>query len=138
MNINRSEHVCFGRPRINDSRLEVYTVISDLYYLDQPIDAYTAERGIDQDGIPELLDYCQNLKCQAIDKPYEKYCSGCLLSTLHEGFDYKAINLHKLDEDIYTDYQKNVYLGNKEEIEEELYGKAGWIMASEVADRFAL
>lgn len=137
MNINRSEHVCFGRPRINDSRLEVYNIISDLYYLDQPIDAYTVERGISQDVISEVLDYCQNLKCQVMDKPYEKYCSGCLLSTLHESFDYK-IELQKLDEGIYTDNQKNIYLGDKKEIEEALYGKAGWIMASDVSDRFAL
>ena len=139
MGIIRSEDICFGRPRIENTRLEVYNVISDLYYHNEGIETYLSDnKNLSHNSLIDLVDYCKNLKCQIINKSYEKYCSGCLLSTLHENFNYKEINLQQLDEDVYIDDQKNIYLGSKEEIENELYGKPGWIIASEVSEKFKL
>lgn len=137
MKVVRSEDICFGRPRIEDTRLEVYNVIVDLYHHTESIEAYLLDNeNLSQQDLRGIVDYCQNLKCQIINKSYEKYCSGCLLSTLHEDFKYKEINLQKVDEEVYIDDQKNIYLGHKEEIENELYGKPGWVIASEVSKKF--
>lgn len=137
--IIRTEDTCFGRPRINGTRLEVYNIISDLYHLDKTLNEYLISRYISQIDVLDVIDYCQNLKCQIINKSYEKYCSGCLLSTLHEDFKYKEINLEEYNEHIYIDKDKKIItLGDKEDIEEELYGRPGWIMASEISAKFNL
>ena len=135
--IIRSEDTCFGRPRISDTRSEVYNIISDLYHPDKTLKEYLSNRYISQTDVLEAIDYCQNLKCQIINKPYEKYCSGCLLSTLHEDFKYKDFDFKKIDEEIFVDNDKKIIaLGDKEDIEGELFGRPGWIMALEVSEKF--
>jgi hypothetical protein len=61
------------------------------------------------------------------------------MSRWHEEPDRTAFNLKKIDEEIYMDEDTGmIALGSKEEIEEELFGKAGWEMASEVFKKFEL
>lgn len=94
------------------------------------------KRSFSRDQLRQVIDYCRNMDCKLITKQYEKYCSNCILSTQHEAFDPDSIKLKKLGEDIYTDQNSGgFFLGNKEELEEELYGKPGWIMASQVYER---
>ncbi len=136
MNIIRTEDTCFGRPRIEDTRLEVYNIISELFY-SESMDSVIEERNLSRDDLKQVIDYCRNMNCKLITKPYEKYCSNCILSAQHEGLDPDSIKLQKLDEDIYTDENsKLIVFGNKEELEEELYGKPGWIMAAQVYERW--
>jgi uncharacterized protein (DUF433 family) len=72
----RSEDTCFGRPRLKDRRLEVYNIVSDLFYTDESVEAYATERQIDQSVLLDVIRYCRDLKCKPITKSYEKYCSG--------------------------------------------------------------
>lgn len=136
MNIIRSENTCFGRPRIDGTRLEVYTVITDLFYADS-IEEVVKDRGLSHDDLQKVVDYCRNMDCKIITKSYEKYCSGCILSTQHEGLYQQPLKLQKLDGDLYIDEQNNaIFVGSKEELEEELYGKPGWIIAAQVYEKW--
>lgn len=95
------------------------------------------ERNFSRDNLRQIVDYCRNMDCKLITKPYEKYCSNCILSAQHEGLDPDSIKLQKLNKEIYIDENSQlIVFGKKEELEEELYGKPGWIMAAQVYGRW--
>ena len=133
MEILRSKDICFGRPRINGTRLEVYNIISDLYH-ETNIDGYLKEHDFSRDDIKEIINYCKTLSCQSINHEYEKYCSGCILSTMHENFDYKEVNFKEIDYQTFIDNNndKLIGFGDKRELEEEMFGKPGWVIADKL------
>lgn len=132
----RTEDTCFGRPRIDGTRLQVYDIITDLLYAES-LDEVTEERELSRDDLRKVVDYCRSMTCKQLIKPYEKYCSGCILSTQHEGFDPESIRLKQLDEDIYQDENSgSIFLGTKEELEEELYGEVAWVLAEQMYERW--
>jgi len=130
--IVRSPDICWGRPRINGTRLQVYDVISDLED-EKNIDGYCERRGLNKNVLIQAVNYCKKLECQYIEKEYEKYCSGCILSTLHEDYNYKESNYEEIDTDLFMDKARNIIaLGNKDEIDQEEFGRPGWVIANEI------
>lgn len=138
--IVRNKSICNGRPTIDSTRLQVYDIISELKEgtTDEEINRILLERGLSKEDASQILDYCGNLVCQEITKPYEKYCSGCILSTLHENYEYKQMDLRKIRDDVYTKGNNIFFLGNKREIEEEEFGRPGWIIAERIRTQFGI
>lgn len=133
MVIVRTKDISFGRPRLNGTRLEVFNIVSDLFNTSD-VSHYLEEYNISYNDAIEIVNYCKTLKCQEINEPFEKYCSGCVLSTLHENFNYKQIELQELTKELFKDKNRPnfIAIGKKSEIEDELYGKPGWILANEI------
>lgn len=131
--IIRTRDVCNSRPRIIGTRLEVYNVVSDLYSNTMSLKEYAQEREVSLPILLEALNYCRNLECQKTTDPSDKFCSGCILSTLNENYDFKKNDMIKIDDGIYKDMIKDyIGLGEKDELKEEEFGRPGWIMASKI------
>jgi uncharacterized protein (DUF433 family) len=130
-NIIRTKDIAFGRPRLNGTRLEVFNIISDVknstsFY------QYLEEREITKEEVIEAKDYCQSLKCQKIENDFEKYCSNCLLSTLHEQYNYRK-NFEKIDDGVFKDTEDGtIYLGTLEELKDQEFGYPGWVLAGSI------
>ncbi|HEY1054289.1 MAG TPA: DUF433 domain-containing protein [Emticicia sp.] len=133
MKIVRTENICFGRPRIDGTRLEVYDVISELSY-SKNSKQYREERNFTRGDLLEIINYCKSLKCQEMKYPFERYCSGCILSTLHENYDYKSIDFEEMGKEIFIDSNNSnlMALGDKSDLQDEFSGKPGWIIADSI------
>lgn len=130
----RTSEVCFGRPRIINTRLEVYNIVSDIETMTMnEIVKYCEDWEIDLMSVTSAVDYCKKLECQKIQFPFERYCSGCILSTLHEEYNYNIPSLEKIDNEIFYDKDNNVYLiGDLDDLQEEEFGRPGWIIANRI------
>lgn len=133
MIVTRTENICFGRPRVDGTRLEVYNVVSSLES-SATIEEFQSDWNIPTKDLLEIVDYCKRLHCQKMSRTFEKYCSNCTLSNLHEG---SAVDINSLDEispGIFQDKTNPnfIALGEREELADELSGRPGWIIADEV------
>jgi uncharacterized protein (DUF433 family) len=125
------KNISFGMPTLKGRRLTVYDIVTKLFYED------TIEEAIEDYGISLLeaksaIEYCMNLNCQTdIDRIH--YCDGCVLRTIEEKWKFKGEDYIQIDEQLTVSKDgKTVFLGKIDELEEEQFGKPGWVIASEI------
>lgn len=134
------EGVSSGAPVIRGRRLTVFNIISKIYY-EEDIDVAIEDYEINIDAATEAVAYCSSLVCQQ-DVRIVKFCSGCILRTLQDkwGFDrsdYSEFDCNKTKGIISISKDGcEVFLGSVQELEDTDFGKAGWLMASELKDKY--
>jgi uncharacterized protein (DUF433 family) len=92
------ERISSGSPTIRGRRLTVYNVVSKIYYEDS-LESVMKDYEISLIEVKEAVSYCSELLCQR-DSRLHKFCSGCILRTLQESWnfeksDYDQINLDR-------------------------------------------
>jgi hypothetical protein len=110
--------------------------VTGCYY--NGVDYYSKEFGISKEDIYEASIYCKQLQCQENFKEGDKYCDGCILSTLHEGIDGDAVSEIESNgfKFVVSEDGKSTFLGSMSEYEEETFGVMGWKRASDVMEKY--
>ena len=123
-----SADILSGAPRVENTRISVYNVVSSLWY-DREIEEYIDDHKITELEIKNVLTYCKNLSCQKDN--VIKFCNGCLLQSINS--NNKKAEYKKIDENLFTDKENNFFIAESiEEIENEEFGYAGWLRAEEL------
>ena len=117
--IYRNEKVSFGQPIIQGRRLTVFDVVAGVYY--SGLKEYSKDHELDLNQIKEAFSYCCQLKCQ--DWPSGKFCSGCILSTLNEGWNFNKSDyeVSSIGDTKYLIHKAtgSIFLGTLEEYEKD-------------------
>jgi uncharacterized protein (DUF433 family) len=139
-NIVVNKGISSGAPIINGSRLTIFNVVSKIFYEDN-LEIALDDYEISIDIAKEAVKYCKNLDCQK-DNKLIKFCSGCILRTLQDGWDFKKENCKEFFFDegnqtvSITKDGDRIFLGSLQTMEDNDFGKAGWVLASEVEEKY--
>jgi uncharacterized protein (DUF433 family) len=129
-NINK----CFGQPSLSGRRLTVYDIVTKLYY-ERSIEIALLDYDISLEDAKEALNYCFRMRCQT-EKNSVNFCDGCILRTIQEGkvFPDKKFSEFMINKEIVTVDKDRLmfFLGEKDELENDLFGKVTWMIAEEV------
>ncbi|MCP3684699.1 MAG: DUF433 domain-containing protein [bacterium] len=72
--------ICSGNPRIHDSRVTVYNVVTRIY-LEDNLDIACEDLRITENDAKEAVFYCSELKC-IVDESLSNFCGGCFLGEI--------------------------------------------------------
>jgi len=129
------KNISSGSPTIKDRRLTVFNVVSKIYY-ESNLQIALEDYEISLETATNAVDYCSSLSCQE-DKELIKFCSGCILRTLQDGWnfnknDYTEILCNNFSDNISISKDGNqIFLGSIQQLEDNDFGKIGWLLAEE-------
>lgn len=133
MSIERNPEKCWSRPSLIGRRLQVHDVVSGCYYDGE--ESYRTDFEVSQQQVLDALNYCSSLKCQENFGPNDQYCVNCQLDAIHRGDIIDAKNHSSKtnrENDILSADGKYVFVGNRDDYDEDSFGYEGWIMAQEL------
>jgi uncharacterized protein (DUF433 family) len=139
-NIIIDPHICSGSPTIRGRRLTVYNVITKIHY-EESLETTLGDYEISLDEAKDAVDYCTKLKCQK-DAELIKFCDGCILRTLQDESKFDKENyreIHDKGSDSTFTISKTgneIFIGTLQELEDDSFGKAGWLLALEVQKKY--
>jgi uncharacterized protein (DUF433 family) len=133
--IVKDENISFGQPTIKGRRLTVHDIVTGIST--DGLKGYSDDQQLSIEECKEAIVYCMNLKCQ---EQAGKFCDGCILSTINNGwsFDKDDFELRKIDNDYFLVDRAtgSIYLGDKQEYENHLFGDIGWGIAQEIHEKY--
>jgi uncharacterized protein (DUF433 family) len=135
-----NENISSGAPTIRGRRLTVLNVVSKIYYEDS-LEAALEDYEITLDEAKDAISYCSSLKCQE-DTKLIKFCSGCILRTLQEKWKFDRGNYSEFHCEVSNNVitvskdGNELFLGSKQELEDNLFGEVGWLLAREDKKRY--
>ncbi|RFM29263.1 DUF433 domain-containing protein [Chitinophaga silvisoli] len=135
--VERNAKRGFGQPVITGRGLTVFSVVSFAYYKDD-MNFFLNEFDLSKEEMKSAILYCKNRQCKLIDSPSDRYCVGCILRSISEG--WKSIQDDFIESDGISISKNNgtVYLGTKEELEDDEFGVMGWVLAEAVEKKWLL
>ena len=126
-----TSNVLMGAPRIKNTRISVYDVVSSLWH-DNDINQYIDDFQIERKEIENVLIYCKSLKCKK--SKVHKFCNGCILNINEK--ENPSI-YHKIDENLFANEKDFFFIAESiNDIEEEDVGFAGWKRAEKLYEDF--
>ena len=124
----------FGMPTLKGRRLTVYDVVTKIYYEETVGDALL-DYEISLSEAKAAIDYCKNLCCQK-DKDRIHFCDGCILRTMEEKWNFNREDYIETNDQLtFSRNGQFIYLGKIEELEEDAFGKPGWVIATKVYEK---
>jgi uncharacterized protein (DUF433 family) len=124
----------FGMPALKGRRLTVYDIVTKIYY-EESVPAALEDYSISLDDAKDAIHYCVSLKCKE-DPELVQFCDGCILRTIHEGWDFDKQNYIETEENgqkiTVSKNGKIIFLGSLKEFEDSEFGKVGWLLAEKV------
>lgn len=128
-----NKDIANGAPIIKGRRLTVFNVASKIYYEDS-LKTALEDYELSIEEARDALEYCSKLDCQR-DKKLVKFCSGCILRTLQDGWNFSKDDYNNLitgSGNKKISISKNgssFFLGSIKELEDNEFGLAGWLLA---------
>ncbi|WP_177222664.1 DUF433 domain-containing protein [Chitinophaga sp. YR627] len=135
--IERNKDRGFGQPVLKGGRLFVYNIISHTSWRERTIESFLEEFDVSIDQLKSAVSYCMNTACKNIQLPSDKYCDGCILSSIHEGWTLVKSNLQGTGGIFGARADGAAYLKSVDELEALECGRSGWMLAREVDKRLA-
>jgi uncharacterized protein (DUF433 family) len=135
--IERNELRGFGQPVIAGSRLTVHSVLSYVSDSSIIIADFLKEFSVSIDELRAAVSYCRNRECKTILKASDKYCDGCILRTISEGWKSIKDDFNEVDGISYSKDGKTIFLGSIRELEDAEFGEMSWLLAVKVEERLA-
>ena len=129
-----------GAPTIKGRRLTVHNVVTQIYYEDSLETALNVYE-ITLDEAKDAVNYCSTLKCQE-DSELIKFCSNCILRSLQDEWkfdkkNYREFHDKDLDSKITISKDGNeIFIGTLQELEDDSFGTAGWLLSLEDKNRY--
>jgi len=118
-------------PSLKGRRLTVYNIVSKLY-IENTIEEAIDDFQISLSEAKAALVYCKNLNCQT-DTDRIQYCDGCILRTIEEGWSFDKGGYVQTENQITISKNDPMFfLGNINQLEDEKFGKPGWVIANEL------
>lgn len=139
-NIVINKQISSGAPTIQGRRLTVYNVVTKIYYEDS-LKTALEDSEISIDEAKDAVNYCSSLKCQE-DPDLIKFCSGCILRTLQDEWNFNKEYYREFydkgsDSKFTISKDGNqIFIGTIQELEDQSFGKAGWLLALEDKNRY--
>jgi uncharacterized protein (DUF433 family) len=133
--IERNELRGFGQPVIVGSRLTVFSVLSYASDTSILIADFLKEFSLSVDELRAAVFYCKNRRCKVILKASDKYCEGCILRTISEGWKSIKNDFNEVDGISYAKDGGTIFFGSIQELEDAEFGEMGWLLAEKVEDR---
>lgn len=119
---------CSGCPRIKNTRITVYNIITRIY-LENDLNIACEELRIVQEQARQAIDYCKILKC-INDKNLINYCSGCFLGEINENKSTILDNFKTNNDINIFNKDINIISNNIELL------KKGWELAKLIDNKF--
>lgn len=131
-----SENVLWGAPRINNTRISVYDVISSLWY-NPDIEDFVLDFRVDKESVKTALEYCKELKCRK--EKALNFCDGCILRTAKDGETYikKSNKILQIDDKVFENENKDIFIGEFTDLESEEAGFMGWVRADMLLEKLS-
>ncbi|MBV8252441.1 MAG: DUF433 domain-containing protein [Chitinophaga sp.] len=123
--IERNEFVGFGQPVIKGTRLTVYTVVS-YAYSSNVIQHFLTEFELSLLELKAALSYCKHRQCQIFNHTFDKYCDGCILRSINDGWKPASLDFYEKDNISYSNDGTIIFLGSLQELDDEEFGRIGW------------
>lgn len=129
--VERNAQVGFGQPVIIGRRLTVFTVVTNANNVGR-IEDFLVDFELSEEELKSAVEYCKNRVCNDISLPTDRYCDGCVLRSIGDGWtsikdDYIEIDGMAVAKDGMTGA-----LMSLDELEESEFGILGWVIAEEV------
>lgn len=134
--VERNANRGFGQPVIIGRRLTVFNVVSGANSSDNIID-FLQEFELSMDELKSAVTYCKKRECEVIKAASDKFCDGCILRSINEGWisvknDFTEVGGISISKDGDT-----IFLGTLEELENSEFGVMGWMIAEEVEKKIS-
>jgi uncharacterized protein (DUF433 family) len=129
--IERNKDRGFGQPVIVGTRLTVLNVLSNANN-SESIQSFLEEYQLTLEEIKGAAFYCKNKLCKDIKSDSDRYCQGCILKSISEGWNSIKTDFFETDSISVSKDGKTFSLGSIEETENDEFGVIGWLVAEEV------
>ena len=129
--INCKDNICGGSPTLDGRRLTVYDIITKIYY-EETLEVALEDYEISLEEAMAATEYCINLDCKK-DEKRRHFCRGCILATIDEGWTFDKSNYEQINDKLTVHKAGEfIFLGTIQELEDEQFGKPGWVIAEEI------
>ncbi|WP_426585387.1 DUF433 domain-containing protein [Mucilaginibacter sp. R-33] len=126
-----NKNICFGMPILKGRRLTVYDIVTKIYYEDI-LNIALEDYGISIAEAKAATNYCMHLHCQQ-DESRGQFCNGCILGTIEDGHSFNKDDYNQISDKLTMSKDGQLlFLGSIEELDDEMFGKPGWAIASEI------
>ncbi|WP_341839410.1 DUF433 domain-containing protein [Chitinophaga caseinilytica] len=128
--VTRYANIGFGQPVIVGRRLTVHTVISMAQNM--PIEELLEDFELSLEEVKAAVWYCKTRACGMMTQTTDKYCDGCMLRSIHDGWKFCAEDYDEIDGFAVAKDGKSAALMTLAELEESEFGNMGWVIAEMV------
>lgn len=135
--IERNAKVGFGQPVIAGRRLTVFSVVTYASYSDRITD-FLKDFELSIEELKSAVSYCKLRECNVILNPTDKFCDGCIMRSISEGWKSVQDDFVEIDGVSISKDGKTIALSTLGELEESEFGIMGWLVAEEVEKKIAL
>lgn len=133
-----NKEIASGSPTVKGRRLTVFNVVSKIYY-ENTLETALEDYDISIDVAKDAVQYCSSLRCQN-DPDLIKFCSGCVLRTLQDGWSFKPEDYNSIlaNQNTISISKKGqeIFLGSLQELENSEFGLVGWLIAESIKEKY--
>ncbi len=129
--VERNANRGFGQPVLIGRRLTVYTIMYNASIVNR-IEDFLNDFEVSLEELKSAVLYCKNTACSKLESLSDKYCAGCVLRSISEGWSSINDDYYEVDGVAIAKDGMTGALMTLEELEEEEFGKLGWVLAEEV------
>ncbi len=134
--VERNECRGFGQPVLVGRRLTVYSMMFYASIRDS-IPDFLEEFDVSMEELKSAVSYCIMKACKTMLHPTDKYCDGCILRSISDGWQSAKHNFKEEDGMSYSTDGSIIFLGTLAELDEEEFGQLGWLLAEKVEERIS-
>jgi len=127
--------VCAGAPRLRETRLNVYNIISRVSMDGTAQEMLSDYPYISIEDSRAAIDYCMPRTCER-DQP-QHYCDGCVLRTKYDGITFEEFlgleaPVQTTDSAVDRNRGGLTFLGSMDELRKHWEGEPGWEKAAKI------
>lgn len=132
--VERNANRGFGQPVIVGRRLTVFSVIENANIVER-IEDYLKDFEVTLEELKSAVAYCKARACSKLDNITDKYCDGCVLRSISEGWTSIKDEYYEVDGISIAKDGMSAALMTLDELEEEEFGVLGWVIAEELEQK---
>lgn len=134
--IERNAERGFGQPVLVGRRLTVLDVVKGANG-GIAIYEFLDDFEVSMEEFKAAVVYCGSLACKEISAASDRYCDGCLLRSISEGWTSLKDDFDQIEDLLVSRDGLTVIVGNMEAAEDEEFGVMGWVVAQDLARRLS-
>jgi uncharacterized protein (DUF433 family) len=135
--VNCRGNICGGSPTLDGRRLTVYDIVTKIYY-EETLEIALEDYEITLEEASAVTEYCLNLNCKN-DLKRKQFCNGCILAAIDEGWTFDKSNYEQINDKLTVLKAGGlIFLGTIQELEDEQFGRPGWLIAEEIYPKLKL
>ncbi|PUZ27699.1 Uncharacterized conserved protein, DUF433 family [Chitinophaga costaii] len=129
--IERNNNRGFGQPVIVNRRLTVLDAIFNAK-ISVSINTFLSDFDLKIEELKSAVEYCEARRCKEMTNKTDKYCNGCILRSVADGWKSIKDDFWEKDGIFISKDDQTIILSSLEEADEDEFGIMGWVIAEEV------